>query len=177
MLKMIYRRTPWLILLLTFVILAISYNSIPSEILIFRSFDGSNPTFAPKSLFTVFRVPLIEVVCALAIEIMRRKSVTSNSQKPADYYSMWSVLLYTVAFKSLFQTFEDVAPQEFKYLFFYLTIGIVIIGIILTLLKGKKVFSTSSREVWTISRTEKLALAILFVVYLGLAFAPAIFFN
>jgi len=114
MLKTFYRITPWLILLLTFVILAFSYNSIPDEVLITRSFDGSNPTFAPKSLFTVFRVPLIEVVCALAIEIMRRNSAASKSEKHADYYSIWSVLLYTVAFKSLFQTFEDVAPQKFK---------------------------------------------------------------
>jgi uncharacterized membrane protein len=177
MVKTLYRITPWLILLLTFVILAFSYDSIPDEVLIFRSFGGNNSTFAPKTLFTIFRVPLIEVVCASAIEVMRRKFAGSNSGTHADYHSMWSVLLYTVAFKSLFQTFEDVSPQEVKPLFFYLTISVVIIGIILTLIKGKDIFPVFRRENWTISRAEKLVLIILFILYLGLAFAPIIIFG
>ncbi len=105
---MLYRVAPWAILFLSFAILAISYDTIPDEVLIARNLDGSNPTFAPKSLFTVFRVPLIEVVCALVVELMRRKSSRSDSEIHANYRSMWSILLYTVAFKSLFQTFEDV---------------------------------------------------------------------
>ncbi len=177
MLKTLHQITPWTILLLSFVILAISYHAIPDEVLIYRSLDGSNPTFAPKSLFTVFRVPLIEVVCALAIELMRRRFANSNSETRASYYSIWNILLYTVAFKSLFQILEDVSTKNFAPLFFYITIGVVITGIVLVLLKGRRFFSTLNRENWRLNYLEKLALAILLVVYLGLAFVPMFMFG
>lgn len=168
---------PWIILLFPFLILAFSYNSIPNEILIWRGFIGSDSIVAPKTLFTVFRVPLIEVVCALAIETMRHRFADSNSPTHADYYTMWSILLYTVAFKSLSQTFEDVSSEKFVNLFFYMTAAIVVIGIILIIRKGRKFFSAYSREDWKLNRMEKSVLIILFVAYLGLAFLPAIIFN
>lgn len=177
MLKTLYRILPWMILSLSFVIPAFYYHTIPDEVLIVRSFDGSNQTFAPKSLFTVFRVSLIEVVCALAIELMRSRFADSNSETHQNYYSMWSFLLYTVAFKSLFQSFEIASSKQFTSLFFYLTFGVVIAGIILALLKGRKVFSAFSREDWNFGLVEKLALAILFTVYLGLAFVPMFMFG
>jgi hypothetical protein len=99
---------------------------------------------ASKSLFTVFRVPLIEMVCAVAIEVIRRRFANGN----ADYYSMWSILLYTVAFKSLFQAFEIVSSNN---LFYYLTFGIVIVGIIFALFKGRKFFSNFFRGGWEFS--------------------------
>ncbi|MDQ3062870.1 MAG: hypothetical protein M3R14_08430 [Acidobacteriota bacterium] len=177
MLKTLYRILPWTILSLSFVIPAFYYHAIPDEVLITRNLDGSNPTFAPKSLFAVFRVPLIELVCASAIELMRRRFTDSNSEKHQNYYSMWSILLYTVAFKSLFQTFEIVSSKQFTSLFFYLTFGVVIAGIILALFKGRKVFSAFNHEDWNFGRAEKLALAILFAVYLGLAFVPMSMFG
>ena len=51
-----------------FLIPGLSYNTLPAEIMVFRHLDGT-ADYAPKSLFTVFRVPLIEVVCGLAVEI------------------------------------------------------------------------------------------------------------
>jgi len=176
MLRTLYRILPWTILSLSFVIPAFYYDAISEEVLITRSLDGSNPTFAPKSPFTVFRVALIEVVCASVIELMRRRYADSNSEIHRNYYSMWSVLLYTVAFKSLFQTFEIVSSKQFANLFFYLTFGVVIAGIITALLKGRKVFSAFNRADWSFGRAEKLALAILFVVYLSLAFVPTFMF-
>lgn len=177
MLKTLYRILPWTILSLSFVIPAFYYDAIPDEVLIVRNFDGSNPTFAPKSPFTVFRVPLIELVCASAIELMRRRFADSNSETNQNYYSMWSILLYTVAFKSLFQTFEIVSSKQFTNIFFYLTFGVVIAGITLAFLKGRKVFSAFNREDWSYGLAEKLALAILFAVYLGLAFVPMFMFG
>ena len=177
MLKTLYRILPWTILSLSFVIPAFYYDAIPDEVLIVRNLDGSNPTFAPKSPFTVFRVPLIELVCASAIELMRRKFADSIAETHQNYYSMWTILLYTVAFKSLFQTFEIVSSKQFSNIFFYLTFGVVIAGIILALLKGRKVFSVFKGEDWSFGLTEKLALAILFAAYLGLAFFPIFIFG
>ncbi len=103
--KIAFRIIPWVILIIPFIILAFFYNSIAGEVEIMRSLNGSNPVFAPKSLFTVFRVPLIEIICAAAIEIIRPKFSDSESNFNFSSFSMWSILLYTVAFKSLFQVF------------------------------------------------------------------------
>lgn len=164
---------PWLILLIPFVILAYFYNSLGNEILITRSFFGSEAIFAPKTLFTVFRVPLIEIVCAAAIEVMRRNSVNRNS----DYYLMSSILLYTVALKSLFQAFEIISSGDLTKVFYYLTFAVVIIGILLALLKGRSYFSNLFYGNFNYSVSEKAVLFALLLAYLGLAIAPICIFG
>ena len=113
--KFVYQYAPWIILLASFVILACFYSSLPSEVIISRDIFGTGATLAPKSLFTVFRVPLIEAVCAFAIALMIIRGVTD--QAVPDYNSMWRVLLFTVAFKSLFQTFETISPENTSIFF------------------------------------------------------------
>lgn len=164
---------PWLILALPFVILAFSYNTLPNEILIARSFFGDEATSAPKSLFTVFRVPLIELTCAAAIEIMRRKSAHEN----ADYYAMWNILLYTVALKSLLQAFEIVSTAKFSHDFFYATFAVVVIGIILALFKGRRFFSELFRGKWNFSFAEKAIFVVILIAYLSLAIVPIFIFK
>jgi hypothetical protein len=171
--KPTFRTIPWLILIIPFAVLAYFYNSIPNEVLIARSFFGGETTFAPKSLFTVFRVPLIETVCAAAIEVMRRKFAETN----AEYYLMWSILLYTVAFKSLFQAFEIISSKDFVNLFYYLTFGVVIVGIVLALWKGRKVFLNFFQGSWALSHLEKAILVILLIAYLSLAIVPIFVFG
>ena len=164
---------PWLILLIPFVILAYFFNALPNEILITRSFFGNKAVFAPKTLFTVFRVPLIEIVCAAAIEVMRRNSANEN----ADYYSLWNILLYTVALKSLFQAFEIVSSGDLARLFYYLTFAVVIVGIMSALLKGRSYFSNLFRGNSRFSFLEKAILFIILLAYLGLAIVPIFNFG
>ena len=171
--KPIFLIIPWLILLIPFVVLAYFYNSLPSEILITRSFFGNEAVFAPKTLFTVFRVPLIEIVCAAAIEVMRRNSANEN----ADYSWMWSILLYTVALKSLFQAFEIVSSADSAKLFYYLTFAVVIIGIISALFKGRSNFSNLFRDNLKFSYSEKAILFAILLAYLGLAIVPIFIFG
>ena len=171
--KTIFLIIPWLILLIPFVILAYFYNSLANEILITRSFFGNGAVFAPKTLFTVFRVPLIEIVCAAAIEVMRSNSANEN----ADYYSMWNILLYTVALKSLFQAFEIVSSGDSAKLFYYLTFAAVIIGIISALLKGRFYFSNLFRGSSKFSFLEKAILFAILLAYLGLAIVPIFIFG
>ena len=168
--KTAFRIIPWLILLIPFAVLALFYASLPNKILITRSFFGNEVLIASKSLFTVFRVPLIEIVCAVAIEVIRRKFANVN----ADYYSMWSILLYTAALKSLLQAFEIVSSNN---LFYYLTFGIVIVGIILALFRGRKFFSNVFRGDWEFSSLEKAILIIILIAYLGLAIVPIFVFK
>ena len=171
--KTVFRITPWLILLIPVAVLAYFYNSLADQVLIYRSFFGNEVTLAPKSFFTVFRVPLIEIICAATIEIMRGKF----DEAKADYYAMWTIFLYTVAFKSLFQAFEIISSENFINLFYYLTLGVVIIGIILALLAGRKFFLNPFRGDWEFSRLEKTVLVINLIAYLGLAIVPGFVFG
>jgi hypothetical protein len=171
--KFALRNIPWLIILLPFGILAFCYGSIPDKVLIARSFFSDDAIIASKTLFTVFRVPLIEVVCAAAIEVVRRKFADSS----ADYYCMWSILLYTVALKSLLQAFEIVSPVEFADEFFYVTLGVVIVGIILALVKGWRFFPELLRSKQKFSGVETAILIFAFVAYLALAIVPLFVFK
>lgn len=171
---------PWIILAIPFFALAYLYNSIAGEIEIYRGFGGGDAVFAPKSLFTVFRVPLIEVVCAALVETMRRKFLRSESGLPAA--SMWNILLYTVAFKSLFQIFEFIASsvynaQAYADVFFYATIVTIAGGILLIVIKCGDIFRNFRREDWKVSPVEKIILVVLLILYLLLAFAPMFIYK
>lgn len=171
---------PWIVLAIPFLALAYFYASIAGEILIYRSLGGNDSVYAPKSLFTVFRVPLIEAVCAAMVEVMRRRFLRSESGLPVA--SMWNVLLYTVAFKSLFQAFEFIASSVYHAqacadVFFYATISAVASGIFLVVIKCRAVFRNFRREDWRVSPVEKIILGVLLISYLFLAFAPTFIYQ
>jgi uncharacterized membrane protein len=166
---LLYRAIPWTIILLPFLILGISYNSLPADIMVFRHLDGT-ADYAPKSLFTVFRVPLIEILCALTVEVMRRRRAKVPEHKSS--YLMWTVLLYTVAVKTLLQALEMISSGRNARIFFYLTAAAVAIGIICTAFNGRKAFTAVNRGAWKLKLWEKAALVGLLAGYLFLAFAP-----
>jgi hypothetical protein len=167
--NVLYRIIPWTIILLPFLILGLSYSSLPAEIMVFRHLDGT-ADYAPKTLFTVFRVSLIEIVCALAVEIMRRRQAKVPVHKSS--YLMWTVLLYTVAVKTLLQTLEMISSERNARIFFYLTAVAVAIGIIATIFTGRKAFTGIKRGAWKLELWEKAALSGLLICYLFLAFVP-----
>lgn len=171
--KTLFLKFPWLILSIPFLILAYFYNSLPGEILVVRSFFGDEAVFASKTLFTVFRVPLIEIVCGAAIEMMRRNSVNGST----DYHSMWSIFLYTVALKSLFQAFEIVSSGDSAMLFYYLTFVVVIVGIASALFKGRSYLPRLFRGNFKFNSSEKTILFVILVAYLSLAIVPIFIFN
>jgi hypothetical protein len=171
--KILFRAIPWLILLISFVILAFLYDSLPGEILIARSFFDGESITAQKTLFTVFRVPLIETVCAAIVEIMRRRSAATN----ARFSLMWNILLYTVSLKSLFQSLETVSTGNFESAFFYLTIAVVASGIIAALFVGRDFFSKSSRDAWKLNFADIALLILLLFSYFGLAIVPVLIYK
>ena len=169
------RIIPWSLLLLSLLILAYFYTALPDDILIARDLDGSDAVHAPKSLFSVFRVPLIEIVCALAIEVMRRRFAIKPEHK--SYFLMWTVLLYTVALKSVFQSLEIVSSRDWSSVFLYSTIAVVAIGIVLAIVVGRKAFTGISRGDWRVSVSEVLVLVALLLAYLSLALVPLYIFG
>ena len=171
--KALFRIIPWSVLLISFAILALFYNSLPNEILIVRSFFGNESVFAQKTLFTVFRVPLIETVCAATVEIMRRKFAPVS----AEFSMSWNILLYTVAFKSLFQSLETVSAENFAKVFFYLTIFVVALGILAAVFFGRNSFSKSLRATRNFSFADTAILIFLLFGYLGLAIVPMLVYK
>lgn len=166
--KLLYRIVPWVIILLPLPVLGLAYASLPADVLIYRNFDGTGD-YAAKSVFTVFRVPMIEIVCGLAIEVMRRRA--SGLSYARAYYMMWTILLWTVAVKTFLQTLEFIAPGHRSEQFFYVTAGVVVLGIISAAFVGRNAFSGYKRDEWKLRTWEKAALAGLLVSYLFLAFA------
>jgi len=113
---------------------------------------------------------------------MRQKTFKFNGEILSSYYSMWSVLLFTVALKSLFQTFEFVSTSVFSQpfyasVFFYSTLAIVFGGVVLAIIKGRKFFANFQSESWKLKNWEKISLMILFLIYLSLAFAPMLIYR
>ena len=171
--KLLFRALPWLILSISFALLALFYHSLPEQILIARSFFGNETVVAQKTLFTVFRVPLIETVCAAAIELMRRKFTGVN----AKFSSMWKILLYTVALKSLLQSLETLSAAYFANLFFYLTVAIVGSGLIAALFVGRGILLKSLRDARKFNLVESAILIFLLFSYLGLAIIPILVYK
>lgn len=145
-----------------------------------RNFTGSETIFAPKSIFTVFRVPLIEVVCAGAVEILKPKLPGAGAA--SGNFSAWNILLYTIAFKSLFQMFEFVfsaiySSTPYANFFFYATLVVVFSGIALMISRRREVLNDFRRREWQLTVARKLSLLILLTTYLALAFGPVFIYK
>lgn len=165
---MYYRIAAWSIIAAAFLILAGFYSALPPEVVISRNFDGSASIVAPKSIFTVFRTPLIELASAAAIAIMLRRAGTGQGRR--DYYAMWTILLLTVALKSLLQTLEVVSGNA--PIFYNLTIAVVVVGIVSAAMPAVTVFREFDREDWKLRTTDLVALAGLLLIYVGIAIVP-----
>lgn len=172
---MALRFFPWLVFAAALILVAVFYTSLPSDIVIARGLFGGSDIVAPKTLFTAFRVVLIDLLCAFAIEVMRRRPVSPKIQP--DYQTFWQVLLFAVAFKCLFQTLELVSPADQASIYFYVTVAVVILGIALAAFIGRKIFSAFDREDWKLNGSGQLLLAGLLIGYLAIAIGPVIFFR
>lgn len=173
--QIFFRIVPAIVLFVSFLILAFYYDSLPLETLIARGLFGGEPTIAPKSLFTVFRVPLIELVCALAIIVMAKKSVSVT--KSASYRRMWAVLLFAVSFKSLFQSLEAVSGEGLAQSFFYATIAVVAIGVVSAVAMGRDLFTVENRKEWSLDGFQRFSIFVLLAAYFGLAIVPIFLYR
>lgn len=166
---------PWLIILLSFGIVAVFYEILPHEILIARGiFDGENVT-APKSIFTAFRPQLIDLICAMAIEVMRRNAV--ERALPDEHGSFWTTLLFVAAFKSLFQALETVAGPNYSSFWFYVTAFVVIVGILGALIQSRRIFTSFRLEHWVVERRRQVLLLVLLGAYIGISLVPIFLYN
>jgi hypothetical protein len=105
------------------------------------------------------------------------KAEYSMSPVKAEYSMSWNILLYTVAFKSLFQSLETVSAEYFAKVFFYLTIFVVALGILAAVFVGRGFFAKSSRAAWNFNFADKAILVFLLFGYLGLAIVPMLVYK
>ncbi|MEQ1604554.1 MAG: hypothetical protein ABL999_06770 [Pyrinomonadaceae bacterium] len=169
----IHRYVPWLILFSSFAILAVFYGSLPHEVIIARAFFGGAETLAPKSLFTVFRVPLTDAICAAAAALLYRKFLLVAP----NLANFWLVLLYTAVFKSLLQAIEIAAPPDIVGTLFYLTLFVVVAGIAAAFYISRKHLSGFTKGLGKFGAGETMILTILLFAYLGIAIVPLFVFQ
>jgi hypothetical protein len=160
---------PWLLLISAFVLIGFFYSELPPDILIARGMFGGHPLIGPKTLFTAFRPPLIELICALVVKVMSRSDLVADTR--TAYKTFWLILLYTLGFKSLFQAFEIVANPLSAPVFYSVTITFVLIGIACAAPFGWSLLRRD-RSKWRIDSVEKLQLFGLLAAYILTAILP-----
>lgn len=171
--SVIYRYPPWIILIASFAILAVFYNSLPPEIILVRGFFGSPDTLASRSIFTVFRVPLIDTICAAAAAILYRKFLRTLP----DLARFWLILLYTAAVKSLLQVMEILSAPDIAKIFFYLTLAVVVGGIVVAFLFSHRHLNGFIRGLGRFNAFESIFLAVLLIGYLVVAIIPGFVYK
>ena len=162
-----------------FVLLAASYAALPSELPILRVPLGNALTFAPKSVFTVFRVPLMNLAHGLIAAVMlSRVGDFENAERRASYSRIFKTLLFTVALKSDFEAMELsvlAAPATLGSYGRWLAAGTV-----LSVVAGLSLALVRSRGVpipWTELRLairDKMALGGLLIAYVGMVVASSL---
>lgn len=165
----------WLIILTSFLVPALLYATIPDNVLMTRGIFGGSDLYAERSLFTVFRVPLIDTVSALVFLIISRASVKEELKAP--FARFCTALIFTAAFKSLFQSLETVSGPAAATVFFYLTAAVVLAGLASAVVLGRVFLSSIRGSEFRLGKRESSGLFVLLLAYLGLAILPILYYD
>jgi len=91
----------------SFLFLAGAYRSLPAELPVLRILMAVLVRTAPKSAFTVFRIPLMNLMHGLMAAVMLSHAADFNDdRRRASYFGLFSTLLFAIAFKSDFEALE-----------------------------------------------------------------------
>jgi hypothetical protein len=158
-------------------LLAGVYDALPAELPVLRIPIAGFVSAAPKSAFTVFRVPLMNLSHGLMAAVMlSHASDFDDEGRRASYSALFSTLLFAIALKSNFEALE-IRGLAFPLGSFapWLTAATalsVIGGLALAFFRGRNV-----RIPWTelrLSVRDKIMLAGLLVSYLVMVLASLI---
>lgn len=128
-----------------FVLLRVSYDAAPSELPVLRVWIGHPTLWATKSLFMVFRVPLMNLIHGLMAAVMlSRISDFKNMTRRTSYSKLFLTLLFTIALKSDFEAMEFVATtapvlRPYERWVGFGTLTCVVLGLTLALIRGRNV--------------------------------------
>ena len=128
-----------------FVVLAASYRLLPSELPVMQALIAGSANMASKSLFTVFRVSLMNFADGLMAVVMLMRSIDFTiPERRVAYSKLFSTLLLTVGLKSDFEAMEFtalVAPTalaRYSHFLGFATLTIVLVGIAVAFIRGRK---------------------------------------
>ena len=153
-----------------FLLLAASYAALPVDMPVLLNPISGGTIRAPKSLFTVFRVPLMNLMHGLMAAVMlSRTGDFEDVRRAASYSGIFVTLLFTIALKSDFEALAICGlAWSFAPVMPWLT------GATLTsLVGGLGLALVHARDVpipWhelRLSNLEKITLAALFATYLA----------
>jgi hypothetical protein len=155
----------------SFMLLAGVYDALPIEVPILRIPIAGFVSTAPKSVFTVFRVPLMNLTHGLMAAVMlSHASDFDDEERRGSYSALFSTLLFAIALKSDFEALEIrglAAPLgSLTHWFTAGTALSVVGGVALAFFRGKNV-----RIPWTelrLSVRDKMILSGLFASYLAM---------
>ena len=156
---------------LPFVLLGLSYSAAPSDLPVL-SWIGHPALSAPKSLFMVFRVPVMNLIHGIMAAIMlSRAPCFTNLERRTAYSNIFSTLLFTIALKADFEGLEFFATtssalRPYESWIGYGTLTCVLLGLGLAALRGGKV-PLPWPELCLTAR-DKFALPLLFAAYLAI---------
>jgi hypothetical protein len=134
---------------------------------------------APKSVFTVFRVPLMNLAHGLMAGVMLSRAADfENFARRAAYSSIFTTLIFAVASKSDFEALEISLLARHPYWDFlggWFTAGTVlsvVVGVGLALIRGRRATIPWSELRLTVR--EKITLASLFLLYVAMVLASSL---
>ena len=131
---------------LPFVILTYFYSALPNRIPLFINLSGEVTEWGEKSVFSVFRVPLIAVVMQVVCFLMKYETMRSQASTPLApahatlqerYRSlntrMWNWLRWTIGFKTTAESLHTILLSITTLSFlsqptFFTTIIVTLIG-------------------------------------------------
>jgi hypothetical protein len=139
------RILPAVLLCAPFVLLAASYRALPPEIPMLRLSVSHSTLMASKSLFTVFRVPLMNLIHGLMAAVMLYRAPDFQiPERRIAYSGLFSTLLFTVALKSDFEAMEFgalAAPAPvplYSRLLGFATVTTVLAGVVFAFVRGRR---------------------------------------
>ena len=152
-----------------FLLLAACYAALPAEVPVLRNPIAGAVILAPKSLFTVFRVPLMNLTHGLMAAVMlSRYGDFEDTQREVSYSGIFLTLLFAIALKSDFEALEmGGLAWSFGPVMPWLRGGTVVsvvggLGLAFVHARGVPIPWPELR----LSNLEKIILAVLFAAYL-----------
>jgi hypothetical protein len=161
-----------------FVVLGVAYGNLPNEFPVLRAWDQRPILWAEKSPLTVFRVPAIGVLTAMAAELMRRHAETTPGladRKPLA--RLWGILLITACVKSLFEGLDlaTAAGAERAGIGWLggAALATIAAGLALTATQLPRAWAAMKQpDNWRLTRAERWTFACLALAYIVCAAVP-----
>ena len=165
----------------SFCIIGSNYDLLPAQLPVLRKPFAGIVMVAPKSAFTAFRVPLMNLAHGLMAAVMLSRAADFKDEEPrASYVAFFSTLLVAIAMKSDFEAleFSAMVSPRIGRLRDWLTAGTVLSvvgGVVLAFLRARK-----ARIPWAalqLSTRGKAILISLFAAYLTMVAASLLVSN